>query len=114
MPSPESVSEGKHFEVIDSVELARRWVLPVSWVREHVGSRGTDPIPHTRFGRCVRFRSGGPELKAGLRAHGQFRRVSQTNPTTLIGGHELRPPLQINRLSLIERHGFIDAHLPPQ
>jgi hypothetical protein len=35
---------GTHYEVIDSVELARRWVHPVSWVRGHVRSRVTDPL----------------------------------------------------------------------
>jgi hypothetical protein len=40
-----------YYEVIDSAELARRWVLPVSWVRGHVRGRVTDPIPHIRFGR---------------------------------------------------------------
>ena len=58
-----------HYEVYDSVELARRWVLPVSWVREHVRSRVTDPIPHIRFGRYVRFRRGSPELEGWLEEH---------------------------------------------
>jgi hypothetical protein len=30
MSSPERISEGKQYEVIDSTELVRRWVLPVS------------------------------------------------------------------------------------
>jgi hypothetical protein len=80
MASPERISEGKHYEVIDSAELARRWVLPVSWVREHVRSRVTDPIPHIRFGRYVRCRWGQPGTGGLDRgAHGQFERVSQTN-----------------------------------
>ena len=54
---------GIHYEIIDSVDLARRWVLPVSRIREHVRSRVTDPIPHIRFGRYVRFRWGSPELE---------------------------------------------------
>ena len=60
---------GMRYEIIDSVELARRWVLPTSWVREHVRSRVTDPIPHIRFGRYVRFRWGSPELKGWLAEH---------------------------------------------
>ena len=60
---------GTHYEIIDSVELARRWVLPASWVREHVRSRVTDPIPHIRFGRYVRFRWGSPELEGWLAEH---------------------------------------------
>jgi hypothetical protein len=57
-----------HYEVNDSVELARRWVLPVSGVRGHVRSRVTDPIPHIRFGRYVRFRWG-PEMEGWLAEH---------------------------------------------
>ena len=30
---------GMHYEVIHSAELARRWVLPVNYVCEHVRSR---------------------------------------------------------------------------
>ena len=62
-PAPQS---GTRYEIIDSVELARRWVLPVSWVREHVRNRTTDPIPHLRFGKYVRFRWGSPELEGWL------------------------------------------------
>jgi hypothetical protein len=60
---------GAHYEIIDSVELARRWVLSASWVRDHVRSRTTDPIPHIRFGRYVRFRWGSPELEGWLAEH---------------------------------------------
>jgi hypothetical protein len=58
-----------YYEVIDSAELARRWVLPVSWVRGHVRGRVTDPIPHIRFGRYVRFRWGSPEREGWLAEH---------------------------------------------
>jgi len=60
---------GTHYEIIDCVELARRWVLPASWVRDHVRSRTTDSIPHIRFGRYVRFRWGSPELEGWLAEH---------------------------------------------
>ncbi len=53
-------------EIIDSPELAKRWNLPVTWVREHVRTRYSDPIPHLEFGRYVRFRWGSPELDAWL------------------------------------------------
>jgi hypothetical protein len=43
------------FEIIDCRELARRWNLPESWVRENVRRRASDPIPHVRAGRYVRF-----------------------------------------------------------
>jgi hypothetical protein len=53
----------KRYEFIDSEELALRWNLPESWVREQVRTRSTDPIPHIRFGKYVRFRWGSPELE---------------------------------------------------
>jgi len=53
----------QQYEFINSEELALRWNLPESWVREQVRSRSTDPIPHIRFGKYVRFRWGSPELE---------------------------------------------------
>jgi hypothetical protein len=50
------------YEFIDSKELASRWALPESWIREQVRSRAADPLPHVRFGKYVRFRWGSPEL----------------------------------------------------
>ena len=50
-------------EFIDCEELAARWNLPKSWVRDQVRARSADPIPHVRFGKYVRFRWGSPELK---------------------------------------------------
>jgi hypothetical protein len=67
--APGSQSGTQHYEVIDSEKLARRWVLPVSRVRSHVRNRVTDPIPHIRFGRYVRFRWGSPELEGWLAEH---------------------------------------------
>jgi hypothetical protein len=49
-------------EVIDSKELARRFRLPESWVRDRVRSRTDDPLPHVKFGRYVRFEWGSREL----------------------------------------------------
>jgi hypothetical protein len=51
------------YEFIDSKELALRWNLPESWVREQVRRRSPDPIPHVRFKKYVRFRWGSPELE---------------------------------------------------
>jgi hypothetical protein len=51
-----------NYEFIDCEELARRWALPESWVREQVRSRAADPLPHVRFGKYVRFRWGSPEM----------------------------------------------------
>ena len=50
------------FEVIDSKELARRLVLPESWVRDRVRGRCDDPIPHIKVGRYIRFEWGSREL----------------------------------------------------
>jgi hypothetical protein len=49
-------------QFIDSKELARRWALPESWVRDQVRGNKSDPLPHVRFGKYVRFRWGSPEL----------------------------------------------------
>lgn len=51
------------YEFIDSKQLALRWNLPESWIREQVRSRSADPIPHVRFGKYVRFRWGSLELE---------------------------------------------------
>ena len=51
------------YEFIDSKELASRWALPESWIREQVRSRAADPLPHIRFGKYVRFRWGSPEME---------------------------------------------------
>ena len=56
----------QEYEIIDCRELARRWTLPESWVRAHVGVGIADPIPHLRFGRYVRFRWGSPELNSWI------------------------------------------------
>jgi hypothetical protein len=58
-----SIGIPPQYEFIDSKTLAGRWCLPESWVREQVRSRSTDPLPHTRFGKYVRFRWGSPELE---------------------------------------------------
>jgi hypothetical protein len=35
-------------------ELAERWALPLSWLREACRSRCADPLPCVRLGRYVR------------------------------------------------------------
>jgi hypothetical protein len=52
------------FEYIDCKQLASKWNLPESWVRDQVRRRSADPLPHVRFGKYVRFRWGSPELEA--------------------------------------------------
>ena len=59
-PTPE------YFEIIDSAELAKRWALPESWIRDQVRSRAVDPLPCLRFGKYVRFQWGSEPLEAWL------------------------------------------------
>ena len=59
-------NNSSHFELIDASELAMRWRLPESWIREQTRSRCADAIPHLRLGRYVRFEWGSPELSAWL------------------------------------------------
>jgi len=54
------------FEVLNAAQLAERLNLPESWVREMTRSRTSDPIPHLRFGRYVRFQWGAPQLRAWI------------------------------------------------
>lgn len=53
-------------EIIDSLELARRWSVPVSWVRSKVQSSRTpkaEQIPHLQFGHYIRFEWCSPALE---------------------------------------------------
>jgi hypothetical protein len=61
--STDTIKSVHRYEFIDSKELASRWNLPESWVREQVRARSADPPPHVRFGKYVRFRWGSPELE---------------------------------------------------
>lgn len=54
--------QGPYFEVLTAEELAQKWRVPPSWVREQTRGRAADPIPHIRLGRYVRFFYGSPEL----------------------------------------------------
>ena len=67
-------------EILNSAELAKRWGVPETWVRDQVRRRSLDPIPHVRLGKYVRFEWGSESLndwwarrrhspnRAGLRA----------------------------------------------
>jgi len=67
-------------EIIDSAQLAKRWGVPETWVRDQVRRRALDPIPHVRLGKYIRFEYGSEPLndwwarrrcspnRAGLRA----------------------------------------------
>lgn len=60
--SPISALSLSSAEIIDSKELANRWRLPESWVRDRVRARSDDPLPHVKVGRYIRFEWGSPEL----------------------------------------------------
>jgi len=63
-----SYNGGDHTQLIDSAQLAARWQVPESWVRNQTRSRTAkeDRIPCIRLGRYVRFRWGSPELETWL------------------------------------------------
>jgi hypothetical protein len=56
-------------EFLDAQELAAKWKLPESWVRDQTRTRALDPIPSVGFGRYCRFEYGSPELNAWLDRH---------------------------------------------
>lgn len=60
------MNTSQNFEIIGADELAKRLNLPTSWVRDQVRTRATDPIPHLRFGRYVRFEWEHPDLREWL------------------------------------------------
>src|SRR5581483_9603460 len=60
-PEPfEPSKRGSGYEVVDSRELARRWRVPKTWVEEQTRRRCSDPVPHIRLGKYVRFEWGSP------------------------------------------------------
>lgn len=54
------------YEVVDASELAQRWRVPVSWIREQTRNRAADPLPCVRLGRYIRFEWESPKLIAWL------------------------------------------------
>jgi len=56
------------FELIDAPELAARWRVPESWIRNHTRARTPreERIPCIRLGRYVRFEWGSPRLTEWL------------------------------------------------
>lgn len=70
------------YEFIDSGELARRWDVPVSWIRDQVRKRAQDPLPHVNLGKYVRFLWGSPELQEWIERRivvGNNRRVGRVH-----------------------------------
>jgi hypothetical protein len=63
-----SQTSGNAIELVDSAELACRWRVPESWIRNH--TRACTPkderIPCVRLGRYVRFEWGSPRLAEWL------------------------------------------------
>jgi len=55
-------------EMIDSAELAARWRVPESWIRNHTRARTPkeERIPCVRLGRYVRFEWGSRQLAEWL------------------------------------------------
>ena len=58
------LTDKQTFEVLDAGELAKRWHVPESWVREQTRNRAADPLPCVRLGRYVRFEWDSPRLVA--------------------------------------------------
>jgi hypothetical protein len=60
-------------ELIDSVQLAARWQVPESWIRNHTRARtpANERIPCVRLGRYVRFQWGSSRLSEWLAKHQQ-------------------------------------------
>jgi hypothetical protein len=76
-----SSSQLATYEFIDSGELARRWGVPVSWIRDQVRGRAEDPLPHVNFGKYVRFLWGSDGLELWIRRRivmGNNRRMGRT------------------------------------
>jgi len=69
VPSGAPFGDQQQYEIIDSHELARRWNVPETWVRECVRKRSADAIPCIRFGRYVRFEWGSSQLEAWCQRH---------------------------------------------
>ena len=61
-------TSGNGLELIDAVELAARWRVPASWIRNQTRARTPrdERIPCIRLGRYVRFEWGSPRLEQWL------------------------------------------------
>lgn len=64
-------------ELIDSVELAARWRVPESWIRNRTRARTpkSERIPCIRLGRYVRFEWGSSRLAEYLEARAEGGRL---------------------------------------
>lgn len=59
------------YEIIDAKELAKRWKLPESWVRNRTRARTSreEQIPCVRLGRYIRFEWQHPSLVEWFERH---------------------------------------------
>jgi hypothetical protein len=81
-PVEDAPRSASGYPFIDSQELARRWDVPVSWIRDRVRKRTEDPLPHVSLGKYVRFLWGSPELQAWIERRivvGNNRRVGRVH-----------------------------------
>jgi len=64
VPLVSRTAGNEHPELIDSSELAERWRVPESWIRNRTRARTPkeERIPCLRLGRYVRFEWGSPVL----------------------------------------------------
>jgi hypothetical protein len=58
-----AVDFSQRYEFIDSKELALRWNLPESWIREQVRKRSTDPLPPHSIYQIRPFSLGQPRTR---------------------------------------------------
>jgi hypothetical protein len=66
MEKAESISSQPVPHLAELKELAERWALPLSWLREACRSRCADPLPCVRLGRYVRVDLADPALSEWL------------------------------------------------
>jgi hypothetical protein len=52
---------------LDVVDLAKHLKMPRTWIYDHTGPSCSDPIPHYKFGKYLRFDIGTEEFKTWLK-----------------------------------------------
>jgi hypothetical protein len=50
------------YTMLDAKQLAEKWSLPESWIRNQTRKSCLDPIPHVKVGKYVRFEWPGRKL----------------------------------------------------
>lgn len=53
-------------QLVTLEELAKRWALPITWLRESCRSRCADPLPIFRCGRYCRVDLNDPALRSWI------------------------------------------------